>query len=46
MENIIIANKEKLQEIVEPIMEINSNLANVGLSPTESIKRKCKVFTA
>jgi len=38
MENRIIAIEEKQQEIVEAIIEINANLASVGLSTTESIK--------
>lgn len=38
MENRILAIEEKQQEIVEAITEINSNLASVGLSTTESIK--------
>lgn len=38
MENRIIAIEAMQQEIVDAIMEINSNLASVGLSTTESIK--------
>lgn len=38
MENRITAIEEKQQEIVDAIMEINSNLASVGMSTTESIK--------
>ncbi|RZJ30574.1 MAG: hypothetical protein EOO48_04615 [Flavobacterium sp.] len=38
MENRIIALEEKQQELVEAINELNSNLASVGFSTTESIK--------
>jgi uncharacterized protein YoaH (UPF0181 family) len=38
MEDRITAIEQRQQEIVEAINEINSNLASVGLSTTESIK--------
>lgn len=38
MEDRIIAIEQKQQEIVEAINEINTNLASVGYSTTESIK--------
>ena len=38
MDNRILAIEEKQQEMVDAIMEINSNLASIGLSTTESIK--------
>lgn len=38
MEERIIALEQKQQEIIDAIMEINTNLAAVGLSTTESIK--------
>lgn len=38
MENRITALEEKQKEILDAILEINTNLASVGLSTTESIK--------
>lgn len=38
MEDRLIAIEEKQHEIVTAIMEINTNLASVGMSTTESIK--------
>lgn len=38
MENRITALEEKQQEMVDAIMEINTNLASIGMSTTESIK--------
>lgn len=38
MESRIIAIEEKQQEMIDAIMEVNTNLASIGLSTTESIK--------
>lgn len=38
MEDRLAELENKQQEIVDAIMEINSNLASVGFSTTESIK--------
>jgi uncharacterized protein (UPF0335 family) len=38
MENRIAALEEKQQEIIEAIQGINTNLASMGYSTTESIK--------
>jgi len=38
MESRISAIEAKQQEMVDAIMEVNSNLASIGLSTTESIK--------
>ncbi|HEX8270745.1 MAG TPA: hypothetical protein VF581_12700 [Flavobacterium sp.] len=38
MEDRISALEQKQQEIVDAIMDINSNLASMGYSTTESIK--------
>lgn len=38
MENRLAAIEQKQAEITEAIMELNSNLASMGMSTTESIK--------
>jgi uncharacterized coiled-coil protein SlyX len=38
MENRILAIEEKQQEMIEAINEVNTNLASMGYSTTESIK--------
>ncbi len=38
MENRIAVLEEKQQEMIEAIMEINTNIASIGISTTESIK--------
>jgi len=38
MEDRITAVEEKQKELTEAIMEINTNLASIGYSTTESIK--------
>lgn len=38
MEDRITALEERQKEMVEAIIEINTNLASIGLSTTESIK--------
>ena len=43
MDNRILAIEEKQQEMVDAIMEINSNLASIGLSTTEASKPLWKV---